>query len=200
LHEAGLLQPRTGVQGSGSAVPQCSAARRHCGAVPVRSVVVEPGAEPPPARPVVRAAPPACTPAAPYFAREEERPLIKKSRPKYLDLTEIKMPTPALVSILHRASGIGLYLVGIPLGLYLFQMSLASEQGYAQFAAIAGHWFVKLIFLGLLWAFLHHFCAGIRYLTLDMHMGEELQQARSTSYAVLAVSLVLTLVLGVQLW
>jgi succinate dehydrogenase / fumarate reductase, cytochrome b subunit len=136
----------------------------------------------------------------PYFAREEDSPLIKKSRPKYLDLTEIKMPTPALVSILHRASGIGLYLVGVPLGLYLFQMSLASEQGYAQFAAIAGHWFVKLIFLGLLWAFLHHFCAGIRYLTLDMHMGEELQQARSTSLAVLAVSLVLTLVLGVQLW
>lgn len=126
--------------------------------------------------------------------------MIKKSRPKYLDLTEIKMPTPALVSILHRASGIGLYLVGIPLGLYLFQMSLASEQGYAQFAAIASHWFVKLIFLGLLWAFLHHFCAGIRYLTLDMHMGEEVQQARSTSYAVLVVSLVLTLVLGVQLW
>jgi succinate dehydrogenase / fumarate reductase cytochrome b subunit len=126
--------------------------------------------------------------------------LIKKSRPKYLDLTEIKMPTAALVSILHRASGVGLYLVGIPLGLYLFQMSLDSEQGYAQFAAIADHWFVKLIFLGLLWAFLHHFCAGIRYLFLDMHMGEELQQARSTSHAVLAVSLVLTLILGAQLW
>jgi succinate dehydrogenase / fumarate reductase cytochrome b subunit len=150
--------------------------------------------------PAAREASPACDCAAPYFPREEDRPLIKKSRPKYLDLTEIKMPTAALVSILHRASGIGLYLVGIPLGLYLFQMSLASEQGYAQFAAIADHWFVKLIFLGLLWAFLHHFCAGIRYLTLDMHMGEELQQARSTSYAVLAVSLVLTLVLGVQLW
>ena len=63
-----------------------------------------------------------------------------------------------------------------------------------------GHWFVKLILLGLLWAFLHHFCAGIRYLTLDMHMGEEVQQARGTSYVVFAVSLVLTLVLGVQLW
>jgi len=136
----------------------------------------------------------------PYFAREEDSPLIKKSRPKYLNLIEIKMPTAALVSILHRASGIGLYLVGIPLGLYLFQMSLDSEQGYTQFAAIADHWFVKLIFLGLLWAFLHHFCAGIRYLTLDLHMGEEVQQARSTSHAVLAVSLVLTLVLGVQLW
>jgi len=135
-----------------------------------------------------------------HFALEEDHPLIKKSRPKYLDLTEIKMPIPALVSILHRASGIGLYLVGIPLGLYLFQMSLASEQGYVQFAAIAGHWFVKLILLGLLWAFLHHFCAGIRYLTLDMHMGEEVQQARGTSYVVFAVSLVLTLVLGVQLW
>jgi succinate dehydrogenase / fumarate reductase cytochrome b subunit len=125
---------------------------------------------------------------------------LKKSRPKYLDLTEIKMPTPALVSILHRASGIALYLVGVPLGLYFFQMSLASEQGYGQVGAISDHWFVKLIFLGLLWAFLHHFCAGIRYLTLDLHMGEELQQARSSSYVVFGASLVLTVILGAQLW
>lgn len=126
--------------------------------------------------------------------------MIKKTRPKYLDLTEINMPIPALISILHRVSGVALYLFGIPLGLYLLQMSLASEQGYSDFTVLAGHWFVKLIFLGLLWAFLHHFCAGIRYLTLDMHMGEELQQARGTSYAVLALSLALTVILGVQLW
>ncbi len=125
---------------------------------------------------------------------------MNKTRPKYLDLTEIKLPVPAFVSILHRVSGVGLYLIGIPLGLYLFQMSLASEEGYRQFGLIADHGFVKLIFLGLLWAFLHHFCAGIRFLTLDLHMGEELQRARSSSMAVLVVSLVLTVVLGVQLW
>lgn len=125
---------------------------------------------------------------------------MKKKRPKYLDLTEIRLPVPALVSILHRVSGVGLYLVGIPLGLYLFQLSLSSEQGYAQLAAITAHWFVKLILLGLLWAFLHHFCAGIRYLALDLHMGDDLQQARGTSYAVFAVSLVLTVILGVLLW
>jgi succinate dehydrogenase / fumarate reductase cytochrome b subunit len=126
--------------------------------------------------------------------------LITKRRPKYLDLTEIRLPLPALVSILHRVSGVGLYLVGIPLGLYLFQMSLASESGYADVAAFTGHWFVKLILLGLMWAFLHHFVAGIRYLALDLHVGDELQQARGTSYAVFAVSLALTLILGVQLW
>jgi len=126
--------------------------------------------------------------------------LMKKTRPKYLDLTEIRLPLPALVSILHRVSGVGLYLVGIPLGLYLFQLSLSSEQGYRQLAEVSGQWFVKLILLGLLWAFLHHFCAGIRYLALDMHMGDEIRQARGTSYAVFAVSLVLTVILGVQLW
>jgi len=126
--------------------------------------------------------------------------LINKTRPKYLDLTEIKMPIPALVSILHRVSGVALYLFGIPLGLYLFQMSLISEQGYNEFTALAGHWFVKLIFLGLLWAFLHHFCAGIRYLMLDLHIGDDLQPARGTSYVVLALSLALTVILGVQLW
>jgi succinate dehydrogenase / fumarate reductase cytochrome b subunit len=125
---------------------------------------------------------------------------LKKSRPKYLDLTQIKLPLPGWVSILHRVSGVGLYLIGIPMALYLLQMSLASEQGYGQVGAISDHWFVKLIFLGLLWAFLHHFCAGIRYLTLDLHMGEELQQARSSSYAVFGASLVLTVILGAQLW
>jgi len=126
--------------------------------------------------------------------------LIKKNRPKYLDLTEIKLPLPAFVSILHRVSGVGMYLVGIPFGLYLLQASLASEQGYADAGAIADHWFVKLILFGLLWAFLHHFCAGIRYLALDLHLGGELQQARNSSYAVFGASLLLTVIFGAQLW
>ncbi|MBC7779119.1 MAG: succinate dehydrogenase, cytochrome b556 subunit [Proteobacteria bacterium] len=125
---------------------------------------------------------------------------MKKIRPTYLDLTQIKLPLPGFVSILHRISGVGMYLIGIPFGLYLFQMSLLSEQEFERFSVLADHWFVKLMFLGLLWAFLHHFCAGIRFLTLDLHMGEDLQRARGSSFAVLGVSLVLTVILGAQLW
>jgi succinate dehydrogenase / fumarate reductase cytochrome b subunit len=125
---------------------------------------------------------------------------MKQSRPKYLNLTEIKLPMPAFVSILHRVSGVGLYLVGIPLALWMLQTSLASESGYASVAAAADSGFVKLVLLGLLWAFLHHLCAGIRFLALDLHLGDDLQRARGSSAAVLVVSLVLTAILGAKLW
>ena len=62
------------------------------------------------------------------------------------------------------------------------------------------HPLVKLALLGYLWAYLHHFCAGIRYLFLDIHKGIDLPAARKTSYAVLAVSLGSTAILGARLW
>ena len=67
-------------------------------------------------------------------------------------------------------------------------------------ATFVGHPIVKLILLALLWAFLHHLFAGIRFLLLDLHVGGGLPAARSSSAAVLVVSLILTAVLGVKLW
>jgi succinate dehydrogenase / fumarate reductase cytochrome b subunit len=68
------------------------------------------------------------------------------------------------------------------------------------FSAVVSHPLAKLLLLGLLWAYLHHFCAGIRFLLLDMHKGVELQAARSSARIVLIVSLVLTVIIGVTLW
>ena len=65
---------------------------------------------------------------------------------------------------------------------------------------MVGHPLAKLLLIGLLWAFLHHFCAGIRFLALDLHKGTELQAARNSSRIVLIVSLVLTVLIGVKLW
>ena len=59
---------------------------------------------------------------------------------------------------------------------------------------------VKLLLLGLLWAYLHHFCAGIRFLLLDLHIGGDLQPARQSARLVFIVSLVLTVLIGVKLW
>jgi len=122
-----------------------------------------------------------------------------RNRPKHLNLFQIRLPIPGIVSILHRISGASLFLM-LPFLLYLLQQSLQSPDSYIHFRALVGHPLVKLILLGLLWAFLHHFCAGIRYLTLDMHMGTDLAAARSSSYAVVGVSLVMTVILGVWLW
>ncbi len=122
-----------------------------------------------------------------------------RRRPKFLDLREIRLPLPGVVSILHRISGGGLFLF-LPLLIYLFDLSLSSPETFALYKAIVGHWFVKLILLGLLWAYLHHFCAGIRFLLLDLHKGVELEPARQSARVVLMVSLALTVILGVWLW
>jgi succinate dehydrogenase / fumarate reductase cytochrome b subunit len=124
---------------------------------------------------------------------------MSKTRPKHLDLTKIRLPVPALVSILHRVSGAALFLF-MPLLLWLWQESVASQQRFEQFRAVAAHWAVKLVLLGLAWAYLHHFCAGLRHLALDLHIGTELRAARASSWAALAVSLGLTALVGILLW
>ena len=123
---------------------------------------------------------------------------IVKKRPKYLNLVEIKLPLAGFASILHRISGAGLFLM-LPLLIYLLQLSLKSPESYESFRALAAHPLVKLVLLGLLWAYLHHFCMGIRILLIDVHVGVEKEQARVSAKVVLAVSLGLTLVLGLKL-
>jgi succinate dehydrogenase / fumarate reductase cytochrome b subunit len=124
---------------------------------------------------------------------------IKKQRPKHLNLMEIRLPLPGFVSILHRVSGALLFLA-LPLLLWLFDSSLASPESFAAYKSVVAHPLVKLILLGLLWAYLHHFCAGIRFLLLDLHQGLDLVPARRSAAVVLVVSLILTLVIGVKLW
>ncbi len=124
---------------------------------------------------------------------------IKKERPKHLDLRVIKLPLPGFASILHRISGAGLFLM-LPLLIWLFQLSVESPQSFGTFKAIVGHPLAKLVLIGLIWAFLHHFCMGIRILLLDLNMGTDLQPARTSTKAVMAVSLALTVILGVKLW
>jgi|SRR3989338_538847 len=124
---------------------------------------------------------------------------MNKHRPKHLALHLIKLPLPGFVSILHRISGLLLF-IALPLLLLMLQYSLRSIETYTQLLAVLAHPLVKLMLLGLLWAFLHHFCAGLRYLAIDLDYGMKLAQARASSKAVLVVSLVLTALLGAKLW
>ena len=120
--------------------------------------------------------------------------ILKKQRPKHLALNQIRLPLPGIVSILHRVSGAGLFLM-LPVLLSLFGNSVGSPESYAAYKAVIGNIFVKLLLLGLLWAYLHHFCAGIRFLLLDLHIGIEKEAARQSAGVVLAVSIPLTLIL-----
>lgn len=117
-----------------------------------------------------------------------------KKRPKNLDLTTIRLPLPGKVSILHRVSGAGLFLC-LPALLWLFSASVGSPESFATFKSVAGLLPVKVVLAGLLWAFVHHFCAGIRFLLLDVHVGVEKEAARQSAAVVFAVSIPLTLAL-----
>ena len=129
----------------------------------------------------------------------------QRARPQYtnIQVTQIlgyRMAVPAIVSILHRISGALLFLVGIPFVLYLLQQSITSELSFDHYQSLVSHWFVKLVLLALIWAYLHHFCAGIRFLLLDVHVGIEKAKARSSAGAVLIVSLALTAIVALKLF
>lgn len=127
----------------------------------------------------------------------------KKPRPKYLSLQallfEIRLPLAGWVSILHRASGALLFVSTVWL-LFMLDRSLASERDFEfvrHYLSLAP---VKLALLVLVWAYCHHFCAGIRFLLLDLHKGVDKARARASSVAVLVASLALTAFFGARLW
>lgn len=128
----------------------------------------------------------------------------RKPRPKYLSLRalllEIRLPLPGWVSILHRVSGALLVFPFAAWLLYLLDASLLSESGYEKVKGYLGLPLVKLGMLVFIWAWCHHFCAGIRFLLLDINRGIELRQARFSSYLVFLISLALTAYFGARLW
>ncbi len=129
--------------------------------------------------------------------------ITRKPRPKYLSLSallfEIRLPLPGWVSILHRISGLLLFLAVAWL-LFMLERSLSSAAGFEAARRYTGLPLVKIPLLVLIWAYCHHFCAGIRFLFLDLDKGVDLARARFTSIIVLAASLGLTVWLGLKLW
>src|SRR5882672_2514634 len=95
---------------------------------------------------------------------------VKRRRPLWFNLSPLNLPVPGLVSIFHRVSGALLFL-GLVAFLYLLELSLASESGYAQAGDLLRAPAVKLLVIASIWAFLHHLCAGIRHLFLDIDVG-----------------------------
>lgn len=135
---------------------------------------------------------------------EAVREVPKKQRPEFrnihvTELSNYRMPLASIVSILHRISGFAIFLA-LPLILYLFQMSLLSEDTFRYFANVASHPLVKLVILGLCWSYFQHFCAGVRHLFMDLHLGLDKDSARNSATAVLAVSLFLTFVTALKLF
>ena len=114
-------------------------------------------------------------------------------------LPNYRLPPAGWVSILHRVSGAGLFLL-LPFLLYLFKLSVTSEMTFDYFKGVLSNPFIKLLLLGLIWAYLQHFCAGVRHLFMDVHVGIEKDSSRNSALTVLIVSLVLTALCGLKLF
>ena len=122
----------------------------------------------------------------------------QSKRPVFLNLLKIKLPLMGLVSIAHRITGVLLFL-SIPVVLYLLGLSLSGEAGFVQSAAIVQSLIFKLFAVLVIWALMHHLFAGIRYLLLDLDIGIDLPQARTSAIIVFIIGLLLAIVGGLLL-
>jgi succinate dehydrogenase / fumarate reductase, cytochrome b subunit len=125
----------------------------------------------------------------------------------FRDLPTYRLPAPGWVSILHRISGVIMFLL-LPFIIWMFDLSVSSEISFARLRSafengigVAPGWFLKLVALGLIWSYLHHFFAGLRHVWMDVsHAAVTKQRGSNSAKAVLVVSLVLTVVLGAKLF
>lgn len=124
---------------------------------------------------------------------------MNDKRPVNLDIGSIRLPITAYVSILHRVSGIVL-LALVVAGLWMLDVSLSSEAGFAAVQSALSSFWVKLVLWALLAALAYHFTAGIRHLVMDMGVGESLRGGVLGARLVLVASVLLTLLAGVWLW
>jgi succinate dehydrogenase / fumarate reductase cytochrome b subunit len=124
---------------------------------------------------------------------------------RLIDALQYRLPAAGLVSILHRVCGMLIFAL-LPFIVWLLDTSLSSEVSYTRFAAVFSGggffpgWFVKLVTLALVWAYLHHFIAGLRHLWMDATHAVGLEFGRQSALFTLAVSLLLTLVIGVKMF
>jgi succinate dehydrogenase / fumarate reductase, cytochrome b subunit len=125
----------------------------------------------------------------------------------FKDLPSYRLPAAGIVSILHRISGLLMFLL-LPFIIWMFDTSISSEISFAKFTGLfergtwvfAG-WFIKLVALALIWAYLHHLIAGVRHLWMDIsHSATTKEFGKSSALATLAISVGLTLILGAKLF
>ncbi|WP_372963928.1 succinate dehydrogenase, cytochrome b556 subunit [Marinobacter sp.] len=124
---------------------------------------------------------------------------MNSKRPVNLDLGKFHFPLPAITSILHRISGIIIF-VGVAFLMYGLDLSLSGEDGFNRVNELLNSFLAKLITWGILSALLYHLVAGIKHLLMDAGIGEELESGRLAAKTTLVVSIVLIILAGVWVW
>jgi succinate dehydrogenase / fumarate reductase cytochrome b subunit len=124
---------------------------------------------------------------------------VKKDRPVYLNLAEIQLHAAGFASILHRISGLIMF-VAIGFLLYFLEMSLASEAAFEYVVSLLKSRVMQFGSWAILTAFFYHLIAGVRHLIMDSGHWEELQSGRLSAYAAIGFSVLVSLMLGSWIW
>lgn len=132
-----------------------------------------------------------------------------KQRPgtmRLIDALQYRLPVAGLVSILHRVSGVLMFVL-MPFIIWIFDNSVSSEASYSRLtsvfssgAGVLPAWFFKLVVLALVWAYLHHFIAGLRHLWMDVTHSSTKAFGQQSAMVTLVLSIVLTFVLGYRVF
>ena len=125
---------------------------------------------------------------------------------RLIDAVKYRLPLAGVVSILHRVSGLLMFVL-LPFVIWLFDVSVTSEVSYERYTSafavgigFVPAWLVKLVVLGLIWSYLHHFIAGARHLWMDATHSVTKEFGRQSAVVTLALSLLLTVLLGAKLF
>lgn len=124
---------------------------------------------------------------------------MNKKRPVNLDLGSLKYPPMAIASILHRISGVVLFLL-LPIMLYIFGQSMQSEEAFIRVKDLLSHPVYKVVVWAFGAAMVYHLLAGIRHLVMDMGFGEHLDAARRSAVVVIILAIILSIFLGLWIW
>jgi len=143
--------------------------------------------------------------SAPSSSTRPKRPEFRNIN-AFKDLPSYRLPVAGIVSILHRVSGALMFLL-MPFIIWMFDTSISSEISFARFTSVFNigvgfvpGWFVKLVALSIIWAFLHHLIAGLRHLWMDARHAVTKEFGKSSAIFTLVLSVGLTLVLGAKLF
>jgi len=124
---------------------------------------------------------------------------MNHKRPVNLDLGSLKFPPMAIASILHRISGVILFLL-MPFMLYILKLSLSTPESFDQLQVWLQCFYLKFLLIAFAAALVYHLLAGIRHLFMDFGIGEELSSSRTSSIIVIVLAGILTILLGIWIW
>ena len=123
----------------------------------------------------------------------------KQKRPKFLNLFAIHLPVTGVTSFAHRVSGALLFLA-IPASIYLFGLSVRDANGYVSVLSLFDSVIVKIACTLLAWSITHHVLAGVRFLLMDIDIGEQLPMAKLSAWTVNIAGLVIALLIACKIW